>query len=241
MTTVSRDSSQVNVTGSEESLERFKATGRRLQETSLTTLNYQIAAIIRARRPDGSLPIEMIFFPDTSNIIYGSKTQKDIGTEARLFGSYSAEMMISIDSITGKDLTDGVEKKLRSRIEASNASKFPEKPIRIGESFEQIVPTTMQLGGGEVELIVTTTYRLKEIKNNKGFFAVSSTSSGEMSNERVKFSTSRRGIGTAEYDIAKKMMWKIDMTSAIETTMIIGDLTVLIKSVGKNLQTIVIE
>src|SRR5688572_31824468 len=102
MTTVSRDSSQVNVTGSEESLERFKATGRRLQETSLTTLNYQIAAIIRARRPDGSLPIEMIFFPDTSNIIYGSKTQKDIGTEARLFGSYSAEMMISIDSITGK-------------------------------------------------------------------------------------------------------------------------------------------
>jgi hypothetical protein len=57
-----------------------------------------------------------------------------------------------------------------------------------------------------------------------------------MSNERVKFSTSRRGIGTAEYDIAKKMMWKIDMTSAIETTMIIGDLTILIKSVGKNLQ-----
>jgi hypothetical protein len=59
---------------------------------------------------DGSLPTEMIFFPDASNIIYG-KTQKDTGTEARLFESYSAEMMISIDSITGKDLTDVIEKK----------------------------------------------------------------------------------------------------------------------------------
>jgi hypothetical protein len=241
MTTASRDSSQVNVTGSVETLERFKATGRRLQETSLTTLDYQIKTIISARRSDGSLPIEMMFFPDSSKIIYGSKTQKDIGTEARLFGSYGAEMMISIDSITGKDLTDVIEKRIRSQIEASNASRFPEKPIRIGESFEQIVPTTMQLGGGEVELTVTTTYRLKEIKNNKGFFDVSFTSSGEMSNERVKFSTSRRGIGTAEYDIAKKIMWKIDTTAAIETTMIIGDLTVLIKSVVKNLQTIAIE
>jgi hypothetical protein len=241
ITRTSRDSSQVTVTGSEEALKRLKAIGKQLQETLLTEVDQEIKAILGALKADGSSPIEMIFHPETSNIKSTGKTTTEIGTEAHLFGSYSSEMIITIDSITGEYLSDVAQKKIRSDIEANNSSNFPEKPIRIGESFVQKAPKKMQLAGSEVELSNTITYQLKEVKNNRALFDVTSVMNGVMNNEKVKFSTSGDATGTAEYDIEKKIMSKFQVTAIMATTMDMGEFTLHIKSVTKNFQTLTIE
>jgi hypothetical protein len=64
-----------------------------------------------ARKADGSTPIQMIFLPETINIIFAGKTKTETGTEAHLFGSYSSERKTSIDSITGEQLSEATEKK----------------------------------------------------------------------------------------------------------------------------------
>jgi hypothetical protein len=166
-----RDSSIINLSGSEATLNRLKANERPSRDTMRTEDEHKIKVIMGSRRPDGGMPIQMVFYRVASINTYGGLTKTLTEPEANLFGGYDSEMIISIDSIVGENLTDNVRQKIRARIEANNNAKFPKNPIRIGESFEQKIPVKLPLDGGmEAELILTIVFRLKEIKNNKAFF-----------------------------------------------------------------------
>jgi hypothetical protein len=87
--------------------------------------------------------------------------------------------------------------------------KFPDRPMRIGESFTQEKPFSVASGQKNIGIKTTVTYTLKSIKGNLAYFntkeAITMDVTGQKSDKKVDMKTNGNGKGTMVYDIANNL------------------------------------
>lgn len=142
-----------------------------------------------------SLPSKMI--------INGKENDTAIpATNQTFYGAYTSEMKTKIDSIPGKVMDENLKESVIKMVEGIQANiKFPEKPLKIGDTFLQDVPMEIPLGGMSAKIVCKTTYKLISIANNKANFDLKYVMQMDASGQNMSLDMSGSGDGKFIYDM----------------------------------------
>ena len=124
-----------------------------------------------------------------------------------IYGKCTAEGKMDIDSISGKRMTDSIKAAVLKSINTVLANvKFPETPMKIGDTFVQDIPMDMNMGMMSAKAISKATYKLTGIENGKAYFDVNHVMTidvaGEKNKVKVNVDMTGGGDGKMIYDIA---------------------------------------
>jgi len=142
-----------------------------------------------------------------------------------VYGKYGADGKLSIDSVGGQKINDSLRTTMLKMVEAlQNNLKFPDHPVKIGESFSVDSPfdmgamMPMSKGG---TMTVKMTYKLLNIANDVAGFEITENMDIDLSKPDPSKTPGMTvvmkgtGVGTMSYDLKKQclltMVNKVDM------------------------------
>src|SRR6185503_15911901 len=81
--------------------------------------------------------------------------------------------------------------------------KFPEKPMKPGDSFTQTMPFNMPMkdGGGDIKVEASVTYKLTSISDGKAYFDMTPSFSMNVTVKKISVDMSGTGTGKMVYSI----------------------------------------
>ncbi len=157
-------------------------------------------------KPDGMFPLNADYkFFNLSGLLNGNKipiptqTNRDIKMTYRI----SKDGSIKIDSIGGKGGNDTSQIKMQQMINlVQKEIKFPEKPMKIGDSFSQDFPIPIPiLNEGNNKINAGITYKLISVSDGKAFFDVVHSLSINFNIKETTINLTGRGTGKMVYSI----------------------------------------
>lgn len=176
------------------------------------------------KNSDGKIPfkskLDSIF---TARSING-QMQDDIGSSAldtsfRVIGHYM-NGKCQIDSIVADKLSHSAESILTKSLNQMYAAiNFPQKALRVGDSFENSVPLAIPTEDtSHQKLTSTIKYTLEKINAGFAVFNTSETMNVSNNSDTLKYSLIGRGTGTSIYNIAHHLMASIQMDMKVNST-----------------------
>lgn len=124
-----------------------------------------------------------------------------------LYGNATSTSLPKMDSIVAKDMEESMKNVIFQTVQSTFSQLvMPQKKLKIGESFIQENPLTLPIAGINIEMLITTVYKLKSMDSKNALFDISQTYTMKMSDAR--FETSGAGIGSGNliYDIPNHFM-----------------------------------
>ena len=167
-----------------------------LQEMTLSTKTGAVAA-------DKRIPMTMTYDKVEISMTMNGKEMKQpnkfVGMQIK--GYATEEGKVSIDAIEGNP--DAATKKALQKMisEVLRNVEFPNKAMKIGDSFTQEVPMEMPMNGTTLNMLTNMTYTLKEIKESQAFFDYTQSLSMNFKMEKGNTTATGSGRGTMIYDI----------------------------------------
>lgn len=196
--------SYMNFKGDENFIKALKKQGISLpiiSETSIISISETETGIEKNNK-----------IPFVTNFKKVVKTQNQNGIETTtpdalegslIYGFYEDKKVSKIDSIQSDKLSPEIKIMLKNVIENSTQKiNYPDKPLKIGDTFEQNVPMEFPLANfGKITFLINTKYLLKEIKNGIALFDTTIDFILNSEIPEVKLNSSGSGKGFVEYDI----------------------------------------
>jgi len=130
-----------------------------------------------------------------------------------MYCKVTADGKLSVDSVAGKKLDDATRNSMITVInDVQNGLKFPDHPMRVGDTFTQESPFDMPLpgmaGSQGNKATVKIIYKLLSITNNIAAFnldeALAVNTDQAAQNQTVQVKVSGTGTGILTYDIKKQ-------------------------------------
>lgn len=123
-------------------------------------------------------------------------------TDMRIFG-HIAGGQLSVDSLNGQKIPDSVaQKTLGMMNNMTRMVKFPDHPLKVGESFTQQVPLNIPMLNG-LSNNIATTYTLVGVQGNVAKFDIKQDMNMHMDIKgKVLISMTGAGTGKMTYDIS---------------------------------------
>jgi len=182
-----------------------------------------------ARNPDKMIPIKFVSkIASIKTTMNGQEIPAGdaaAGATTVLYGKISPENKLLIDSTTGKKMDDSVRKAMLKLVEsAQNGLKFPDQPMKPGDTFTQELPFSVPMPGiAGSSVTVKMTYKLVSITGNTAAFDFIETLGVNLNpaaqNQNVGMTMSGTGSGSISYDISKQfyttMTNNLDLTFSI--------------------------
>lgn len=167
-----------------------------LQEMTLSTKSGAVAA-------DKRIPMTMTYDKvEVSMTMNGNEMKQPnnfVGMEVK--GYATEEGMVIIDVIEG-NLDAAAKEALQKMIsEVLRNVEFPNKAMKIGDSFTQEVPMEMPMNGTTLNMLTNVTYTLKEVKESQAFFDYTQSLSMNFGIEKGNTTATGLGRGTMIYDM----------------------------------------
>ncbi|GHA51863.1 hypothetical protein GCM10007103_35380 [Salinimicrobium marinum] len=166
-----------------------------------------LKSISKTGRSNGNeFPIKIELLESTNpTLISGTK----------FFGK-SIAGMTKIDSISSFVMTKEKKEVLIPAMESlMNQIKYPNRKIKVGESFEQKNPMSMPIGDVTIEIEINSIYTLEEVKDGIGYFDLDQVYTIESATKDYEMELDGTGKGRINYDIEKEFFTKF----FLETTM----------------------
>lgn len=150
-----------------------------------------------------------------------------------MYGKCGLDGLPRIDSIPGTPMNDSIKTAMNKMMEAfQNNIKFPDKPMKVGDSFVQDMPFNLPMMGGGMKTEAKITYKLISIAGGKANFDIASTMNMDMAvgkGSPVAMHMTGGGTGSMEYDIATSYPTHHLQNMDINMTMPAGDKTMTMK------------
>ncbi len=155
---------------------------------------------------DKSFPL---IFNNVSRDIRGTINGKDIPIPAmpstgKVYARWQQqEGKLTIDSISGKSMLDSATQKMTSKMVSAitNQVKFPDREIKIGETFTQDMPLNIPVAANNMALNVKITYKLISIADGKATFDVLQSMDMTLPIKQGTFKINGDGKGLMVYNI----------------------------------------
>jgi hypothetical protein len=127
-----------------------------------------------AANANNNVPFVMAMKPSALKMVMNGK-ETPIPMPAvneTVYGFYTSDGKMSIDSIAGKKADDATKEAMMKMADGIQATiKFPDGPMKIGDTFTQDLPMNLPMAGlGAGKMTSKTTYKLTAIENNKAYF-----------------------------------------------------------------------
>lgn len=172
---------------------------------------------------NNDIPITMFYDKSIMSMeMNGKKMEQPTSALANLKmnGWVKGGSLLQIDSITGIPKKDETTKKtmLEMTNKLQHSIKFPERPIKIGDTFNIVMPFTMPMQNvGNMTMNMNTNYLVKEIKEGKAYLDIKQTIAMDLDMVKEQgMKATGNGAGTLIYDIDKHFVTQIDMDSKMQ-------------------------
>ncbi|HEX8377920.1 MAG TPA: hypothetical protein VF602_08875 [Pedobacter sp.] len=122
-----------------------------------------------------------------------------VGMKIKAF--VTEEGKVSIDTIEGNSDT-AMKDALRKMVsQIFQSVEFPNKAMKIGDTFKQEVPMDMPVSGQNLKMLINVTYTLKEVKGSQAFFDYTQSISMNLKLEKGNTTATGSGNGKMTYDM----------------------------------------
>jgi hypothetical protein len=109
---------------------------------------------------------------------------------------------LTLDSAGGKKVNDTTEKRMRQMMNlVQKQIKFPDKPLKPGDSFTQGMPMDIPVGNNNIQMNGGFTYKLVRISDGKAYFDVVPAFSMDFKIKNTSISVKGTGTGKMVYSI----------------------------------------
>jgi hypothetical protein len=119
----------------------------------------------------------------------------------KIKGYATEEGKVSIDAIEGNSDVAMKEALQKMIAQIYQSIEFPNKAMKIGDTFKQEVPMEMPVSGQTLKMLINVTYTLKEIKASQAFFDYTQSISMNIKLEKGNTTATGSGTGKMIYDI----------------------------------------
>lgn len=186
-------------------------------------------------------------FTTTYEDIYANQSLNGVSTPsqesplqgAKIYGLISEDINLKVDSVTGNLAPELKSAVIQMTEQLMKNVKYPEKPMKIGDEFKQEVPMTVPMAGASpIQIMIVTTYKLKDITDNKAYFDLDQELKLQGDMEGGNMEAEGSGTGSSVYDIAHNFITDtssdLNMSFSVKT----AQLTVKAKANVKTTQKI---
>lgn len=227
---------EVTYTGAEEFLKSLQAKGF----TNPTVTKTE--SVVESEFTTGKLT-DAAHFPVTMKFIKSINSSGKVGIPdgTVIFGKGSVTGMPTLDSIASNELSEEYKTNLLHLLRTTFSQiLLPEKQIKVGEEFIQQTPLVIPIGGVNIEMNITTTYKLMSITNRIGNFDI--VQSYTLKSNITKYTTKATGFGKGnlQYDIANSSYISYSMYTDFSIDLEHEKFNLNVKSKSEILQTTLI-
>lgn len=189
---------KVKYTGSEEVIKELTEKG--IVNPTITNNT----STLKSRSKTGELKGDT--FSLNVELLESSNPRLTSGTK---FYGKSINGLTKIDSMSSSKMAEEKKAALLKAMESvMNQIKYPERKIKIGESFEQKSPISMPIGDVTIEIEINSIYTLQKVENGIGHFGLDQVYQLKSATKDYEMSLSGTGNGKIEYDIEKEFFTK---------------------------------
>jgi hypothetical protein len=224
---------EMNISGDSATMEKIKAKGIKLPMLIKTSTDMDVIIKTGAPKADNTFPIAINYNNIISKKVMNGVESTDGASPLigqTIFGQYTTDGKIQIDSISGKTLNDEIKTVLTKTISnLINQLQFPDHALKIGETFTQDVPFSLPIAGLNMALTIKIIYKLKSVEKNMAYFDLDESMDMDMSmkkdNNNVTMKGTGIGTGTMAYDIDKNLASSRSTNFKMNFQMLMGKLS----------------
>lgn len=214
---------EMNIEADKETLEKIKSKGVQLPLiiTAKTSMGYEIQT--GPLDDNKSFPLTISYTGiNSSQTMNGKETTSPPGPllNLRIFAHCDKDNKMQLDSMPGKDLNDTLRTLIGSMVKnVQNQIKFPEQPLKIGDSFTQDLPMSFPVAGNNIQMVIKMIYKLAEIKNRIAYFDLTETAEVKLTIKGNNLDMIGQGDGKLIFDIAQSFAPSITSNLKFNYTM----------------------
>lgn len=196
---------EMNVTGDTAMINKMKGSGQAfpivMVMESGTNGDIKTGALNAANKIPFTMTMQTLPSKMTMN---GKETPIPMpATNETMFGTYTTDGKMTLDSIAGKKIDDATKAAMIKMIDGMKAAvKFPDTPMKIGDTFTQDTPMDLPISGMASKLNSKTTFKLISIDNNKAYFDLKYELTMDMNGSAMAIKMAGGGDGKMVFDIA---------------------------------------
>lgn len=200
--------------GSEEILQKLKEKG--IQNPTITNNHLKFEMVLKTGKvtDKNNFPLTMEVINTTS-----SDGKKPFPDNTIIYGTGTTDNLPKLDSIVSKNIDEEYKKALLHTLQSTFSQlSFPEKKLKIGDSFSQESPLSIPIAGVNIKMNITTTYKLLSINNNKGNLDVDINFSMDSAISNYDVIAKGHGKGIMVYDMNTQFLSKYETENVMEMT-----------------------
>lgn len=211
---------EINFEGDENTLSQMKQAGVTLP--MMMEMKQNISSVMKTRQwSNEQLPLTLEYKDlETQQTLGGNPmpAQPNPLSGVMIDGHGDKQGKLHVDSISGGNANDQTKKLLSDMLEKMQTQvAFPEKPMRVGDSFTQDTPLEIPMQGGQtIKMIVKTEYKLKSFAEAIAVFDTFQTLSMDMTIDQGSAKGSGSGKGQMQFD--RKQNYISNFTSVMDLT-----------------------
>lgn len=222
---VMKSNNEIKYSGSKEILEELEAEG--IQNPTNTNSNLSLnSSFTTGKLKNGEFPV----------IIKYGKSEDHEGKEiiplgTTIYGNCKLDGLPKLDSIVSKNMNEELKKNLFALVN-NTFSKIilPNQTIKIGETITLTNPLSMPIANTNVDMIITTNYKLISIKDNIGYFDITNDIKMTTTINDQNISASGSGIGKLIYDINENFYTDMETNYGIKMKIEVENITLNLTS-----------
>jgi hypothetical protein len=237
---------EIEFIADKEIIDRIKSQGIELPMITESEMNMSTDIITEKLDENGEFPATMEYgkMISTTTISGKTTTEEKPYSGMKILGKYNIENKFKVDTIIGDKVSQQMRNILKTTLESvQQAIKFPEKPMKAGDTFDSEIPMTIPMEGmNPISVKINMEYLLTKIKGNKAFFDIKQTVGLDISQEQLNIIASGTGTGTSEFDIKEKYLTKYKSELPMDMTIKVNEkMTMKMKMITTSEQNVVIE
>lgn len=200
---------EMKYSGDSEIIQKLKESG--MQNPMITDNNSVIESVFKtgklSENKDFPLTIE---FVKTTN----SNDKIVIPSGTIIYGKGTLGNMPTLDSIVSPGLSEEFKKSMLQTMQATFSQiNIPERTVKVGDVFSIDTPMSIPMAGMQLEMTITTTYKLESIQKNIADFDISQIFTMKTNAGKFPMNATGTGKGKLLYDIINNfnLKYQIDM------------------------------
>jgi len=185
-----------------------------VQDMTMVMNSNTTSVIAAGARSQGNMPVKFTMKANTMKVSMNGQDMPagSIATpNVAVYGKYTTDSKLLVDSIAGQKMTDSLRTVMSKMLDAvQDGIKFPDHPLKVGETFTQDMPLSLPLPGigGSNTMNMKMTYKLLRIVGNTAAFDftenIDLNMSPQVQGQNLKITMTATGDGFLNYDIAKQ-------------------------------------
>lgn len=199
-----------------------------IQNPKITDNHSVIESVFKTGKltPKMDFPLTIEFLKTTN-----SDNKIAIPNGTIIYGKGTLGNMPTLDSIVSNGLNEEFKKSILQTMQATFAQiNIPERIVKVGEIFSIDSPLSIPMANAQLDMTITTTYKLISIKNNVADFDISQVYTMKTEANKIPMNATGSGKGKLLYDVIQNFNLKYQMDMEMSTNMKIEKMELDIKS-----------